>query len=62
MCFIKEVKYDQAPRIIKSTIMNKFIDFFLSIDTFEQQCNVLKVMLLAPTMMLRFAEARSVAE
>ena len=45
MCFIKEGKYDQAARCIKSRIMTKVIDSVLSIDTFEQQCVVLKVML-----------------
>ena len=45
MCFMKEGKYDQAVRCIKSSIMTKVIAFFLSIDTFEQQFAVLKGML-----------------
>ena len=48
MCFLKEGKYDQATRCIKSKIMNKVIDSVLSIDTFEQQCVVFKVMLQSP--------------
>ena len=42
---MKEVKSDQAARCIKSRMMTKVIDFVLSIDTFEQQCFVLKGML-----------------
>ena len=34
MCFLKEVKTDQAARCIKSRIMTKLIYFVLSIDTF----------------------------
>ena len=45
MCFLKEGKYDQDARCIKSMIMTKVINFILSIDTFEQQCVVLKGML-----------------
>ena len=45
MCFLKEGKSDQAARCIKSRIMTNVIDFVLSIDTFEQQFFVLKVML-----------------
>ena len=41
---MKEGKSDQAARCIKSRIITKVIDFFLSIDTFKQQCVVLKVM------------------
>ena len=48
MCFIKEVKSDQAARCIKSRIMTKVIDSILSIDTFEQKCVVLKGMLQSP--------------
>ena len=48
ICFMKEGKSDQAARCIKSRIMIKVIDFFLSIDTFEQQCVVLKGMLQSP--------------
>ena len=45
MCFMKEDKSDQAARCIKSRTMTKVIDSVLSIDTFEQQCVVLKGML-----------------
>ena len=45
MCFIKEGKYDQAARCIKSRIMTKVIGYVLSIDTFEQQYVVIKGML-----------------
>ena len=48
MCFLKEGKYDQAARCIKSRIMTKVIDFFLSIDTFEHQFVFLKGMLQSP--------------
>ena len=40
-----EVKSDQATRCIKSRIITKVIYSVLSIDTFEQQCVVLKGML-----------------
>ena len=45
MCFIKEGKSDQAATYIKSRIQNKVIYYTLSIDTFEQQCVLLKGML-----------------
>ena len=45
---MKEGKYDQVARCIKSRIMTKVIDFFLLIDTFEQQYFVLKGMLQSP--------------
>ena len=48
MCFMKEGKSYQVPRCIISRIMNKAIDYVLSIDTFEQQCVVLKDMLKSP--------------
>ena len=48
MCFLKEGKTYQAARCIKSSIMTKVIDYVLSIDTFEQQCAVLKGMLQSP--------------
>ena len=48
MRFMKEGKYDQAARCIKSRIMTKVIDSVLSIDTFEQQCVVFKGMLQSP--------------
>ena len=48
MCFQNDGKTDQAARCIKSRIMTKLIDSVLSIDTFEQQCVVLKGMLQSP--------------
>ena len=45
MCFQKDGKTAQAARCIKSRIMNKVIEYVLSIDTFEQQCVVIKGML-----------------
>ena len=42
---MKEVKTDQFARCIKSRIMTQVIDSVLSIDTFEQQCDVIKGML-----------------
>ena len=48
MCFQKDVETAQASRCIKSRIMNKVIDSILSIDKFEQQYFMLKVMLQSP--------------
>ena len=48
MCFRNDGKTAHAPRRIKSRIMTKVIDYVLSIDTFEQQCVVLKCMLQSP--------------
>ena len=45
MCSQKDGKTTQATRCIKSRIMTKVIDSVLLIDTFEQQCVVLKLML-----------------
>ena len=45
---MKEGKTDQAARCIKPRIMTKVIDYVLSVDTFEQQCFVLKGMLQSP--------------
>ena len=45
---MKEGKSDQAAGCIKSSIMTKVIDSVLSIDTFEQQCVVIKGMLQSP--------------
>ena len=45
---MKEGKSDQAARFIKSRIITKVIDYVLSIDTFEQQSVVIKVMLQSP--------------
>ena len=49
---MKEGKSDQAARCIKSRIINKVIDCVLSIDTFEQQCVVIKCML--PSLRLKY--------
>ena len=45
---MKEGKFDQATRCIKSSIMTKVIDCVLSIYTFEQQCVMIKFMLKSP--------------
>ena len=45
VCFKNYGKTTQGARCIKSRIMNKVIDYVLSIDTFEQQCVVIKGML-----------------
>ena len=50
MRFLKKGKTNQAARFIKSDIMTKVIDFVTSVDTFEQQCVVLKGMLQSPRM------------
>ena len=46
--FYEEGKSDKADRCIKSRIITKVIDYVLSIDTFEQQCVVLKGMFQSP--------------
>ena len=46
--FQKNGKTTHATRCIKSMIMTKVIDYVLLIDTFEQQCVVLKGMLQSP--------------
>ena len=48
MCFQKDGKTAQAARFIKSRTMTKVIHYVLLIDTFEQQCVVIKVMLQSP--------------
>ena len=48
LSFLKEDKTDQAGRCIKSSIITKLIDYVLSIDTFGQQCVVLKGMFQSP--------------
>ena len=42
MCFQNDGKTAEAARCIKSKIMTKVVYSVLSIDTFEQQCVVLK--------------------
>ena len=48
MCWLKKGKSDQAARCIQSRIMNKVIDYVLSIGAFEQKCVVLKGMFQSP--------------
>ena len=48
MCFQKNGKIAQAARCIQSRIMTKVIYSVLYVDTFEQQCVVLKGMLQSP--------------
>ena len=45
LCFPINCKSSHASRCVKSRIMNKAINSILSIDTFEQQCVVIKSML-----------------
>ena len=42
MCFQINSKYPHAAQCVKSRIPNNAIDYILSIDTFEQQCVVIK--------------------
>ena len=48
MCFQNDSKTSQAAKCIKSRIMTNVINYFLSIDTFEQKCVVLKGILQSP--------------
>ena len=48
MCFQNNGKTAQAARCSKSRIMNKAIDYVLSVDTFKQQCVVRKGILQSP--------------
>ena len=48
LCLQINGKYSQDAKCVKSRIMTKFIDYILSIDTFEQKCDVLKGMLQFP--------------
>ena len=41
-------RYSHASQCVKSWILNKAFDSILCIDTFEQQCVVIKVMLKSP--------------
>ena len=47
-CFQINSKSSHAAQCVKSRILNKAIDFILSIDTFEQHCVVIKGMLQSP--------------
>ena len=46
--FPYEQKYYHAAQCVKSRILNKDIDYILYIDTFYQQCVVIKCMLQSP--------------
>ena len=48
LCFQINGKYPHAAQCDKSRILNKAIGYILSIDTFEQQCVVIKFMLQSP--------------
>ena len=48
LCFHIHGRSSHAAQCVKSRIMNKAINSILSIDTFEQQCVVIKGMLLSP--------------
>ena len=48
MCFHNDGKSAQSARCIKSRIITKVIDYFLSIETFEQNFVALKCMLQSP--------------
>ena len=48
LCFRININSPHAAQCVKSRILNKAIDYILSIDTFEQQCVVIKYMLQSP--------------
>ena len=48
MCFQINSKSSHADQCVKSRILNKSIDYILSIDTFEQKCVMIKAMLQSP--------------
>ena len=48
LCFQINRRSSHAAQCFKSWIMNKYIDFILSIHTIEQQCVVIKGMLQSP--------------
>ena len=50
MCFQIKGKSSQAAKCVKSRIMTKVINYTLSIDTFGQQCVVIKGMLQSPSL------------
>ena len=45
LCFQVDKKSPHAAQCVKSRVLNKVIDSILSINTFEQQCVVIKYML-----------------
>ena len=48
MCFKIDGKYYQAYKCVESRIMTKLIDCVIYINTFEQQCVLIKGMLQSP--------------
>ena len=48
MCFQIDGKYALSAKCVKSRIMNKVIDYVLSVNTIEHNCVVLKGMLQSP--------------
>ena len=48
LCFKINGKYSHASQCVKSRIVNKAIGYILSIDSFGQQCVVIKCMLQSP--------------
>ena len=48
MCFQIAGKSDHSYKCVKSRIFTKVIYYFLSVDTFEQQCAVIEVMIKSP--------------
>ena len=49
LCFHINRRSSNATQFVKSRILNKAIYYILSIDTFEQQCVVIKGMLQPPS-------------
>ena len=47
-CFHINGRFYHATQCVKSRIMNKAIDYILSIDKFEKKCIVIKGMLQSP--------------
>ena len=45
LCFQISSKYPRSAQCARSRILNKAIDYILSIDTFGQQCVAIKYML-----------------
>ena len=48
LCFQMNGRSSHAAQCVKSWIMNKVIDYIIYIDTFEQQCVVIKGLLQSP--------------
>ena len=49
LCFQVENKSPHAAQCVKSRVLNKVIESILSINTFEQQCVVIKLLLQSAT-------------